>query len=146
MPRAVAVAVAGLALAIAVTLLLPREAQHLAPPAGTRGAPPHVASPAHPEIGFHSRERLIEHFRKHGRDFDARDAESYLRLAQSLRDRGAGGDVIEAVRADGVICRFDRARGAFLAYDRDLTIRTFFKPNDGEAYFRRQLGREHGDR
>lgn len=67
----------------------------------------------------------------------------YLHLAQSLRDRPAGGAVLEAVRGDGVVTRFDRASGAFLACDPDGTIRTFFKPHDGEAYFRRQLARTH---
>jgi pyocin large subunit-like protein len=40
-----------------------------------------------------------------------------------------------------VITRFDRRGGEFLAFERDLTIRTFFRPNDGEAYFDRQLKR-----
>ena len=48
---------------------------------------------------------------------------------------------LEAVRTDGVVTRFDRAQGAFLAFDRDRTIRTFFHPNDGERYFQRQLAR-----
>ena len=61
---------------------------------------------------------------------------SISRRAQSLRDRPAGGEVLEAVRRDGVITRFDRRRGDFLAFDRDRTIRTFFRPNDGEAYLR----------
>jgi hypothetical protein len=97
---------------------------------------------AHPEIGFHSRERLLEHWRRHGAEFGAATPEDYLRLAQTLRDRPAGGAVLEAARSDGAITRFDRATGAFLAYDEDFTIRTFFKPNEGERYFHRQLERE----
>jgi hypothetical protein len=62
--------------------------------------------------------------------------------AQALRDAPVGGDILEIVRGiDGVISRFDRRSGAFLAADPDGTIRTFFKPNDGEAYFRRQARR-----
>lgn len=97
---------------------------------------------AHPEIGFHSPERLVEHWQRHGAEFGAVSPEEYLRLAQALRDRPAGGAVLEAPRSDGAITRFDRASGAFLAYDEDLTIRTFFKPNEGERYFHRQLERE----
>lgn len=37
--------------------------------------------------------------------------------------------------------RFDRKISAFLASNPDLTIRTYFKPNDGERYFRRQSKR-----
>lgn len=61
-----------------------------------------------------------------------------MRRAQELRDRQAGGDVLEIKRADGVVTRFDRSSGDFLAFNPDLTIRTFFKPNDGERYFQRQ--------
>ena len=50
--------------------------------------------------------------------------------------------VLEAVRSDGVVTRFDKVTGAFLAFNDDLTIRTYFKPNDGEAYFRRQSKRD----
>ena len=63
--------------------------------------------------------------------------------AQQLRDRPADGDVLETVRADGTISRFDRSTGAFLAFNRDGTIRAFFKPNDGERYFQRQTQRAH---
>jgi len=62
-------------------------------------------------------------------------------MAQELRDRPADDSVLEAVRGDGVVTRFDRKNGAFLAFNRDRIIRTFFKPNDGESYFRRQLNR-----
>ena len=48
---------------------------------------------------------------------------------------------LEAVRRDGVATRFDRDTGAFIAFNTDGTIRTFFKPNDGERYFRRQAER-----
>nr|MBP6771766.1 hypothetical protein [Gemmatimonadaceae bacterium] len=66
----------------------------------------------------------------------------YLSLAQALRDAAVGDNVLEVVRSsDGVISRFDRTSGAFLAADADGTIRTFFKPNDGEAYFKRQARR-----
>jgi len=93
------------------------------------------------EAGFRDQQHLREHFQKHGAEFGAGSESEYLRLAQSLRDRPAGGEVLEAVRTDGVITRFDRSTGAFLAFDRDRTIRTFFRPNDGERYYTRQLAR-----
>lgn len=100
-----------------------------------------VASPSRPEVGFRSEERLRDHFRRHGREFGAARASQYLAMAQALRDRPAEGTVLEAVRGDGVLVRFDRATGAFLACDGDGTIRTFFRPRTGEAYYRRQLAR-----
>lgn len=93
--------------------------------------------------GFRSQRVLNEHFEKHGREFGAITKDEYLRRAQELRDATVGGDVREVVRDDGVASRFDKRTGAFIAFDRDLTIRTFFKPNDGVRYFERQAEREH---
>jgi pyocin large subunit-like protein len=92
-------------------------------------------------VGFTSREKLVEHYHKHGSEFGSISMEEYLRVAQTLRDHAAGATIIEAVRTDGVTTRFDRETGTFIAFNRDRTIRTCFKPNDGEAYFRRQLKR-----
>lgn len=99
--------------------------------------------PRHPQIGFRSSDRLREHFRKHGAEFHAKSPAAYLRLAQLLRDKPKGGDVLEFVRNDAVTCKFDRGTGSFIAYDSDGTIRTFFRPTDGEAYFERQKYRAH---
>ncbi len=94
--------------------------------------------------GFTSRQHLEEHFEKHGAEFPGLDMSAYLRAAQTLRDEPAGANVLELRRDDGVVTRFDKTSGAFLAVNRDGTIRTFFRPNDGEAYFRRQATRSHG--
>ncbi|MEP7384037.1 MAG: hypothetical protein ABI910_20325 [Gemmatimonadota bacterium] len=94
-----------------------------------------------PAVGFRSPQRLDEHFAKHGAEFRSASREAYLRQAQSLRDAPAEGAILEVRRPDGVISRFDRRSGAFLAFDADGTIRTFFRPNDGESYFRRQARR-----
>lgn len=97
----------------------------------------------HAEIGFRSRSAFDEHFTKHGSEFGSVTREEYLRLAQELRDRPVGDDVLEIVRDDGVTSRFDKQSGAFLAFNRDLTLRTFFKPNDGVRYFERQAEKDH---
>jgi pyocin large subunit-like protein len=95
----------------------------------------------HSTTGFRSEALWDEHYRKHGREFGGVTKREYLRLAQELRDRPAGGPVLESRRADGVITRYDRDGGAFLAFDPDGTIRTFFRPNQGETYFWRQARR-----
>jgi pyocin large subunit-like protein len=99
------------------------------------------ATPIRAEIGFATRGKFLDHYEKHGAEFGQISREEYLRQAQILRDSPAGGDILEAVRGDGVITRFDRKTGAFIAFNPDLTIRTYFKPNDGERYFRRQSKR-----
>jgi pyocin large subunit-like protein len=93
------------------------------------------------DIGFATRDKYLDHYRKHGSEFGDISAEQYLLQAQTLRDRPAGKDVLEVARADGVVTRFDKSAGAFLAFNRDLTIRTYFKPNDGINYFWRQSRR-----
>ncbi len=107
----------------------------------TVGASTTAVAITRPDVGFRSAERLDEHYRKHGREFGSISRDEYLRLAQALRDRPVGGAVLQAVRHDGVITRFDRASGAFVAFDDDGVIRTFFIPNDGERYFQRQTRR-----
>ena len=92
-------------------------------------------------VGFASRERWLEHYDKHGAEFGGISKEEYLRRAQALRDAAPGGSILEVVRQDRVITRFDRASGAFIAVNPDGIIRTFFRPNDGERYFHRQLER-----
>src|SRR5262245_16878173 len=99
------------------------------------------APAVHSEIGFATRRKFLDHYEKHGAEFGSISREEYLRQSQILRASPVGGDVLEAIRADGVITRFDRKTGAFLAFNPDLTIRTYFKPNDGEKYFRRQSKR-----
>lgn len=92
--------------------------------------------------GFRDREHLSDHFAKHGNEFPGLNQAQYLAMAQTLRDAQVGGDILEVMRpSDGVVSRFDKSTGAFIAFDRDGTIRTFFKPNDGERYFRRQANR-----
>ena len=132
------------------------QQQTASAPAGHRSVP----SPAEPRadaassarnsaagrqsnVGFRSRAQLHEHFDKHGAEFGRISQDEYLRLAQTLRDAPDGGSIEEIRRDDGTISRFDRSTSAFIAFDRDGTIRTFFKPNDGEAYFRRQALRVH---
>jgi len=88
--------------------------------------------------GFRSKAQFNEHYRKHGAEFGAISQQEYLRLAQALRDAPAGGTILQFVRHDGVITKFDKSKGYFGAYNPDGTIRTFFIPNDGERYFRRQ--------
>ncbi|WIM10027.1 hypothetical protein [Enhydrobacter sp.] len=92
-------------------------------------------------VGFVDEQRLDEHYRKHGAEFGHITKLDYLHQAQLLRDTAVGGPVLETVRHDGVVTRFDRQTGAFVAFNRDGTIRTFFKPNDGERYYRRQAER-----
>ena len=119
------------------------SARDLKPVVPNSAPAPSVTGQEPSNVGFSSESKWQEHFRKHGKEFGPIDANQYLRLAQELRDKPAGGDVLEATRPDGVGSRYDRATGSFVAYNRNRTLRTFFKPRDGERYYRRQLNRSH---
>ena len=92
-------------------------------------------------VGFVNERRLDEHYDKHGPEFGRITKQDYLHQAQLLRDAEVGGPVLQTVRTDGVTTRYDRQTGAFIAFNRNGTIRTFFKPHDGERYYRRQAER-----
>lgn len=109
----------------------------LAAPASNR------ADPRLRRIGFRSSTKLHEHFAKHGGEFGNISEDEYLRRAQALRDAPVSKQVIETTQPGGTLSRFDRSSGSFIAFDTDLTIRTFFRPNDGENYFWRAAGRRH---
>ena len=86
---------------------------------------------------------MHDHFDKHGAEFGHITEIQYLQMAQALRDAPLSNRILEATQIDGTISRFDRQTGAFMAFDTDLTIRTFFHPDGGEAYFRRAANRVH---
>ncbi len=92
-------------------------------------------------VGFTSARSLQEHFEKHGAEFSARSKEEYLARAQAVRDAPVSASVLERVRADGVVTRYDRKSGTFVAFEADGRIRTCFRPNNGEEYFLRQANR-----
>lgn len=91
--------------------------------------------------GFRGTRQFDEHYARHGAEFGKITRQEYLRLAQQLRDTPKSTEILEAVRQDGVVTRFQRKKGWFGAYNPDRTIRTFFIPNDGERYFWRQARR-----
>lgn len=93
--------------------------------------------------GFRSKRQFDDHFDKHGAEFGKITQEQYLKMAQDFRDAPVSAVVLEVKRADGVISRFHKKNGWFLAFNKDRTIRTFFIPNDGERYFRRQAQTTH---
>jgi pyocin large subunit-like protein len=83
---------------------------------------------------------LADHFERHGADFRAKDAGEYARMAWELHERSKRGGLLVKVDDDGTHRVFDPKTGAFGAYNRDGTTKTFFKPNSRD-YFARQPGR-----
>ncbi len=137
-------ATALLAVLAGVALVVMRNAGPTA--SASRNGVPAAQQPAAgiPEAGslraFRTPELFRQHYAKHGREFGNVTPEEYLRQAQALRDAAPAANVLEIRRKDGVVTRFDKDSGSFIAFDGDGTIRTFFRPADGERYFRRQAG------
>ncbi|MFO1076970.1 MAG: hypothetical protein U1E73_04500 [Planctomycetota bacterium] len=119
----------------------PAPAPAPAPKAAQKPAPKVAAPAVDTKVGFTSKSSFESHFEKHGAEFGSITAAQYLLRAQTLRDAALSKTILEAVRDDGVITRFDKDAGDFIAFHKDKTIRTFFRPNDGEAYFKRQAQR-----
>ena len=83
---------------------------------------------------------LPDHFARHGADFAAKDADDYARMAWEFRERAKAERLPAKVDETGVQRVFDPKTGAFAAYNRDGTTKTFFKPGS-PGYFERQPGR-----
>jgi len=139
--RLLTAALAAVAIFFYWTHVADRGQRDLAPNAAAADTAQLEARNFGPSIGFADQRRLDEHFDKHGAEFGRITKQDYLRQAQLLRDARIGGPVLEAVRRDGVITRYDQQTGAFIAFNANGVIRTFFKPNDGERYWRRQAER-----
>ncbi len=92
-------------------------------------------------LGFKSRQLLAAYFARHGHEIGAITVDECLRFAQHLRDAPVGESVLEAMREDRVITRFEKDRGWFVAVNAGGAIRTFFIPVEGEWHFRRQARR-----
>lgn len=83
---------------------------------------------------------LQDHFARHGADFGAKSPDDYAAQAWRFRQRARAGGLRVKVDEEGVQRVFDPATGAFAAYNRDGTTKTYFKPGSRD-YFDRQPGR-----
>ena len=83
---------------------------------------------------------LDDHFERHGRDFSARSADEYAQMAADFFRRAKAESLPAKIDDAGTIRIFDPRTGAFGAYNRNGTTKTFFKPGSN-GYFDRQPGR-----
>ncbi|WP_081892383.1 fibronectin type III domain-containing protein [Verrucomicrobium sp. BvORR106] len=84
---------------------------------------------------------LRDHFERHGSDFAAKNEEDYARQAWEFLQRAmTEGLPAKQDASDGTLRVYDPASGAFAAYNRDGTTKTYFKPGSS-GYWDRQPGR-----
>jgi len=84
---------------------------------------------------------LADHFQRHGADFFAENPEDYARQAHALYLTRETFQVKIDWEGDGTVRVYDEATNAFGAYNADGTTKTYFKPDNGQAYFDRQPGK-----
>ena len=134
--------VAVIGLAVGCGAHSPTEAPPVVKKGSVLTAPITKSSPKS-NVGFSSHEKLSEHFKKHGKEVGAVSEADYLEKAQALRDAPLTPDIREQLRpSDGHTCRFQKSTGYFEVFDNRKVIHTFFRPNDGEQYFERQMNRD----
>ena len=121
----------------------PARRESIAAPAtaDTSGAgttPPLTAPPTRKTWGHIA--SLQDHFDRHGSDFGARTPDDYAAQAWLFLQR-ARVEGLPAKRDEtGVLRVFDAQTGAFAAYNRDGTTKTYFKPGR-RSYFADQPGK-----
>ncbi len=102
---------------------------------------PTTKSPPPASQTWGSLRTLQDHFDRHGADFHATSPEDYARQAWEFLQRAKAESLPAKLDAsDGTVRVWDPKSGAFGAYNRDDTTKTYFKPGSPD-YFARQPGR-----
>ncbi len=97
--------------------------------------------------GWGNPNTLLDHFARHGGDFNAQSPEEYAQDAQRFELRYSDPNVEVKEDPSGVVRMWDPATDEFGAYNADGTTRTFYKPDpaftghpDNQSYWDEQSG------
>lgn len=85
-----------------------------------------------PEVAnatFATDDKLLDHFNRHGSDFNASTPEEYQRMASQFLTGTPEAGVLEKTRSNGDIVRFNPATDEFGVLSKDGIIRTYYKPD-----------------
>jgi hypothetical protein len=93
-------------------------------------------SGVHAAVLFRSDELLQEHFEKHGKEMGYQSAEEYLAGANAVIQNTSA--LHKTEKEDGDDVYFLKSTGDFVVVSTDGYIRTYFRPEDGIAYYNRQ--------
>ena len=77
---------------------------------------------------FADEAKLIDHFMRHGADFGAKSAAAYAKQADSFLTGSVSKDVLQKVRANGDVVRFNQSTNEFGVLSSNGSIKTYFKP------------------
>ena len=90
------------------------------------------------EVGFETPEKMQKHYDKHIDKYGNISISEYIALANELVNAKDTDDIERIVRSDESTAIYRFSTNDFLVITKDGYIRTFFKPDDGEAYWREE--------
>lgn len=92
---------------------------------------------------FQSEALLQHHYEKHVGEFGEISIPEYLRRANAFAEQEVSKDVVSLLRSDGSISKYCFSTNEFIVINSDGTIRTYFKPEQKEAYWQIELDRNN---
>ena len=90
------------------------------------------------EVRFETPEKMQKHYDKHIDKYGNISISEYITLANELVNAKDTDDIERIVRSDESTAIYRFSTNDFLVITKDGYIRTFFKPDDGEAYWREE--------
>lgn len=90
------------------------------------------------EVKFETPEKMQKHYDKHIDKYGNISISEYIALANELVNAKDTDDIERIVRSDESTAIYRFSTNDFLVITKDGYIRTFFKPDDGEAYWREE--------
>ena len=90
------------------------------------------------EVRFETPEKMQKHYDKHIDKYGNISISEYIALANELVNAKDTDDIERIVRSDESTAIYRFSTNDFLVITKDGYIRTFFKPDDGEAYCREE--------
>ena len=90
------------------------------------------------EVRFETPEKMQKHYDKHIDKYGNISISEYIALANELVNAKDTDDIERIVRSDESTAIYCFSTNDFLVITKDGYIRTFFKPDDGEAYWREE--------
>ena len=80
---------------------------------------------------FADRERLADHYNRHGADFGAKSEAEYQQMADNFLTGPRNSTTLEITRSNGDVVRYDPASDAFGVVSSNGSIRTYYVPDPG---------------
>lgn len=96
---------------------------------------------ANRKTDFTSEGARKSHYLKHASEFGNITEKEYIEKANLLMKKDLSNDIMQIKRNDNSVAKYDAINNEFIVINSDGTIRTFFRPKDGKAYWNEELNR-----